>query len=273
MHKYARRRIAFFILVVVALGSVGVTIAHPVHADTVHVTIKGFSFQPAALTVPVGTTVTWTNEDSVDHTSTSDTGVWNSGHLGTGQSFSFTFKRPGTFSYHCAIHPDMKATIVVQGAPTSPTASPVKAGPVSGDHTMLALHMGPRVIAHRPAWLGFYDGHKDTYLNTDVSNKAQARAMHINFAPSLARMPMKAMRAIYLVKGKAVGNQLAVFGSEPGEKSYSPVWDEVIVRWKPHVKPVLLVRDDQILALAKKGKLVVHHTHIMLNCPIIKVGR
>lgn len=284
MHMRTRWRIGSFILMTAALGLTGMAVAHPVRAQTMHVTIKSFSFQPANLIVPVGTTVTWTNQDSVDHTSTSDTSAWDSGHLGTGQSFSFTFKQPGTFPYHCMIHPYMKGTIVVQAAAkataapaatatTMPTSVPLSAYPSPGSRATFALHMGPTVMVRRPAWLGFYDGHKDTYLSTDVSDKAQARAMHINFAPVLRRMPMGAMPAIYLVQGRAVGNQLAVFGSEPGETSYSPLWNEVIVHWKPHVRPVLLIRDDQILELAKKGKLIVRHTHIMLNCPIIKVGR
>ncbi len=65
--------------------------------------------------------------------------------------------------------------------------------------------MGPMLMVQRPAGRGFYDGYQDTDLNTDVSNKAQARAMHINYVPVLARMPMGAMLAIYLVKGRAVG--------------------------------------------------------------------
>jgi plastocyanin len=246
------------------LGAGGSIASPSVQAKSMQVTIKNFSFQPATLTVSVGTTVTWTNQDSVAHTSTSDTGVWDSGSLGTGQSFSFTFKHVGRFPYHCAIHPYMKGTIVVQGSATTPTPSPPSAP---------ELHMGPIVMVRRPAWLGFYDGYKDTYLNTDVSDKAQASAMHVNYAPALARLSMNALPAMYLVQGRAAKGQLAVFGSEPGDKDYTPLWNEVIVRWKPHVRPVLLVRDDQVLALAKKGKLVLHHTHIVLNCPIIKVGK
>jgi plastocyanin len=73
----------------------------------------GFSFSPSVLTIKVGTTVTWTNNTSAPHTVTSDTGAFN-GSLGrSGATFSFTFTRAGTFSYHCSIHPYMKATITV----------------------------------------------------------------------------------------------------------------------------------------------------------------
>ncbi len=73
----------------------------------------GFSFSPSVLTIKVGTTVTWTNTSSAPHTVTSDTGAFNHSLGGSGATFSFTFTRAGTFSYHCSIHPYMKATITV----------------------------------------------------------------------------------------------------------------------------------------------------------------
>ena len=68
------------------------------------------------LVIAMGTTVTWTNNDSIPHTSTSDSGVWDSGILSSGQSFSFAFTQAGTYPYHCAIHgaASMSGTIVVQ---------------------------------------------------------------------------------------------------------------------------------------------------------------
>jgi plastocyanin len=78
------------------------------------VAIASFAFSPASLTVAVGTKVTWTNNDSVTHTVTADQGAaFNSGPLSPGQTFSFTFTKAGTYSYHCNIHPSMMATIVV----------------------------------------------------------------------------------------------------------------------------------------------------------------
>jgi plastocyanin len=78
------------------------------------VSIASFSFQPAALTVSVGTTVTWTNNDSANHTVTADDGAFTSGTLGTGGTFSQTFATAGTFAYHCSLHSSMKGTITVQ---------------------------------------------------------------------------------------------------------------------------------------------------------------
>ena len=78
------------------------------------VTISNFSFQPSTLTISVGTTVFWTNNDSTTHTITSDTGVFSSGDLPPGSSFSHTFSSAGSFGYHCSIHPSMTGTIIVQ---------------------------------------------------------------------------------------------------------------------------------------------------------------
>ena len=78
------------------------------------VTILNFTFSPATLTVKTGTKVTWTNNDSVTHTVTADQGAFDSKFLSPGDSFSFTFTKAGTFSYHCNIHHSMTATIIVQ---------------------------------------------------------------------------------------------------------------------------------------------------------------
>jgi hypothetical protein len=131
--------------------------------------------------------------------------------------------------------------------------------------------MGPAKTAARPTFQGYYDGHKDTYLNTDVSSKADAAAMHINYSARLASI--KGLPEIYLVEGKAAPGQLAVFGSEPGEKNYSPLWSETILTWKAGATPVLLTSDTQINAVEKKGTLTEQDAHVVLNCPIVKVGK
>lgn len=77
------------------------------------VTIKGFAFNPAAITVPAGTTITWTNEDSARHTVTLDNGAVTSDALSTGATYSQTFTSAGTFAYHCSIHPSMKGSVTV----------------------------------------------------------------------------------------------------------------------------------------------------------------
>ncbi len=130
--------------------------------------------------------------------------------------------------------------------------------------------MGPMTMMARPAFHGYYDGHRDTYLNTDVSSKAEAKAMHINYSARIGRV--KGLPEIYLVQGRAAPGQLAIFGSEPGETSYSPLWSETILNWKAGTKPVLITGDTQIDKIEKTGKLTEHDAHVVLNCPIVKVG-
>jgi len=73
-----------------------------------------YGFNPAVLAVKVGTTITWKNMSSAPHTVTSDDGqTFDSGNVAVGGSFHFTFTTVGTFSYHCNIHPYMRATMIV----------------------------------------------------------------------------------------------------------------------------------------------------------------
>jgi plastocyanin len=105
--------------------------------DSVHaqggtaVSIVDFAFQPASIEVPAGSTVTWTNAGAATHTATADDGTFDSGQLKPGANFSQTFTTPGTYTYHCEIHPQMTGTVVVTAAaaaaapvaPAAPTAS------------------------------------------------------------------------------------------------------------------------------------------------------
>lgn len=144
---------------------------------------------------------------------------------------------------------------------TAGVAAAVSMGPI----------MGPTSKITRPAFHGYYDGHKVTYLNTDVSNKADAAAMHINYSAAIGKV--KGLPEIYLVQGHAASGQLAVFGSEPGEKNYSPLWSETILTWKSGAKPTLITSDTQIDKIEKTGKLTERDAHVVLNCPIIKVAK
>lgn len=87
--------------------------AAPVRGD--QVTIDGFAFQPASLTVTAGTTVTWTNRDEEPHTVAASDGSFHSPGMGTGATFTHTFAAAGTFDYVCSIHPMMRGTVVVTG--------------------------------------------------------------------------------------------------------------------------------------------------------------
>ena len=132
-------------------------------------------------------------------------------------------------------------------------------------------NIGEPAMTAQPVYKGYYDHHVDTYLITDISDKAQAAAMHVNYSAGLKTV--KGLPDQYFVKGRAAKGQLTVFGSEPGESDYNPLWKEIWVTWKPGLKPVLLGQDDQIDALAKAGKLTMTDAHIVLNAPILKVGK
>lgn len=81
-------------------------------AQPVTVEITGFAFVPATVTISKGTTIIWTQQDSFPHTVTG-TGL-DSGSLGKGQTFSYTFNEAGTFNYICSLHTSMKGTVIVQ---------------------------------------------------------------------------------------------------------------------------------------------------------------
>src|SRR5207253_7073972 len=130
------------------------------------------------------------------------------------------------------------------------------------------MMMGPSHRISQPSFVGYYDGHKDTYLSTDISSKAEAKMMHINFSASMGKVT--GLPEIYLVQGRAAPGQLAIFGSEPGEANYSPLWSETILTWKANAKPVLITSDTQINKIEKTGTLSERDAHVVLNCPIIK---
>jgi plastocyanin len=79
------------------------------------VLIKNFSFKPAHITIKRGTKVRWINKDSTAHTATANNKrSFDSGRLGPGQRYTHTFKSAGKKPYHCKIHPDMRARVVVK---------------------------------------------------------------------------------------------------------------------------------------------------------------
>ncbi|MBI5675602.1 MAG: cupredoxin domain-containing protein [Nitrospirae bacterium] len=146
----------------------------PSHAATVEVSIIDSSFQPANITINAGDTVHWTNNGALPHTTTSGVdgnhidGLWNSGTLNSGQSFSVMFNEAGTFPYHCSFHwfAGMKGTVTVnppvslmplpsghQGFVYLPVtapefsnnpaqAKPVGVGPVAVGGSMLDVQIG-----------------------------------------------------------------------------------------------------------------------------------
>ena len=99
-------------LIVMALGLGARSVAAQ---ESAAVSIVDFAFQPASVELATGGTVTWTNTGQAPHTVTADDGSFDSGTLSPGATFSQTFATAGTFTYHCNIHPQMTATVIVGG--------------------------------------------------------------------------------------------------------------------------------------------------------------
>src|SRR5271169_5103204 len=103
--------LAAMVTTVGRVGGVGAQEKAPASAA---VKIDNFSFGPATVTVPVGTTVTWTNRDDIPHTVVGTDGVFKSKALDTDDKFSFVFDKPGTYPYFCSIHPKMTGQVIVK---------------------------------------------------------------------------------------------------------------------------------------------------------------
>src|SRR4029077_293842 len=88
-------------------GSSRVTASNQPSPTSVAVKIDNFVFGQQAITLPVGTTVTWTNSDDIPHTAVSTDGIFKSKVMDTDEKFSYTFTKAGTYSYYCSVHPKM----------------------------------------------------------------------------------------------------------------------------------------------------------------------
>lgn len=117
------RSVWFFILAAPILSAAALLITGEYSSATkaqeaakqgTEVKIDNFSFAPATITIPAGSTVTWTNRDDIPHTVVSDDKVIKSKVLDTDEKFSYTFSKPGTYGYFCSIHPKMTGKVVVQ---------------------------------------------------------------------------------------------------------------------------------------------------------------
>jgi amicyanin len=124
----------------------------PVAAAHPSVQIVNFAFAPAIITVTVGDTITWTNQDAAPHTVTTSSGPQplNSPNLSTGQSWTFTFTAPGTYPYYCAVHPDMHGEVVVRAAPVT-TPPSTQAHPSTPTKSSQSAHAAPPTTTVRTA--------------------------------------------------------------------------------------------------------------------------
>jgi plastocyanin len=129
MHIRASRTLVSSLSVGIGL----VALAMPVLAADQTVAMTGSTFSPASVTVRVGDTVTWVNQDPLDHDATATDGSWATPTFGQGGSGAVTFQATGTFPYYCTIHPDMTGTVAVQAAPATSPPSGATAPPTDVD--------------------------------------------------------------------------------------------------------------------------------------------
>jgi plastocyanin len=123
--RHVPAAVAFAVAIVLAIAALAPNLHKAAAQNATAVSIVDFEFQPATLTVAQGTTVTWTNNGTQNHSATGDAGEFDTGIMAPGQSGSFTFANAGTFNYHCTVHPFMLGTITVTGAgAAAPTAVP-----------------------------------------------------------------------------------------------------------------------------------------------------
>ena len=101
-------------LLLLFAGSPRVAASEQPSGAQVAVKIDNFVFGPQTITVPVGTTVTWTNSDDIPHTTVSTDGVFKSKVMDTDEKFSYTFTKAGTYAYFCSVHPKMTGKVVVE---------------------------------------------------------------------------------------------------------------------------------------------------------------
>ena len=112
--------------------TIAASVVGTVLGASAEISIVDFEYKPTSMTVAVGDPVTWSNGAADAHTVTSDTGTeLDSGNIAAGESYGHVFETPGTYPYHCTIHPtQMKGTIVVQPAAPGPSGSGTPAPPV-----------------------------------------------------------------------------------------------------------------------------------------------
>lgn len=149
------RRLGAAVAVAIGLVLAGTASVVPAAAGLEEVAIRNYAFSPGTLTVMPGTTVTWTNYDLAPHTVTEVSGPapLSSPELARGQSWSYTFERPGTYRYYCAVHPSMLGTVVVPELSSrtemalSPTASGARASVPSTTAStgVVPVHQPPAV--------------------------------------------------------------------------------------------------------------------------------
>lgn len=131
------------------------------------VEIIDLAFKPDTLTVPVGTAVTWTNDETFDHTVTSDNGAFDSGNIAGGGKFSHTFNQPGNYPYHCSIHTFMHGMIQVTAEAIKMASTKLNVTIVNALEEGEALHVlvanNETTAANLTSWRLMTDNNNSTF--------------------------------------------------------------------------------------------------------------
>jgi len=224
------RRLGAFALGVAALlvsGAVGVAADAPVRT----VVMPGKAYEPDHLDVLVGTTVTWRNDDSINHTVTADEDAFSSGYMPPGGSFSFTFTKQGRYAFHCVIHKFMKGEVAVFGLVLSGPEGPVLSGrrvvfaglAPAGTETVTLRGGGPdRSVKARP------DG--SFALRVTVAAPTAYRALSGTLVSPAVRV---AVRPRVLVANAGRVLRARTEPARPGAVALLQSYDRELFAWRP----------------------------------------
>ncbi|MDQ0601242.1 plastocyanin [Streptomyces canus] len=154
--RAARRAALGAVLALVALVALLLLAPGQASAASYRVAMQGYAFAPASLTVPVGSTVTWTNGDTAPHDvkTTSGPVSIHSPMLNKGQSWTYTFTVAGSYGYYCTVHPDMTARITVLAPPKptpKPTPTPTHQHGTGTSHEAMPMPTRTAPTTHRAA--------------------------------------------------------------------------------------------------------------------------
>jgi plastocyanin len=226
-----RRRLVLAAVMALVVASLAAGVALPADAPTRTVAMPGKLYEPAALDVLVGTTVTWKNDDSTNHTVTADEDAFSSGYVPPGGSFTFTFAAQGHYAFHCTIHRFMRGTVDVFGLVLTGPEGPVTSGrrvvfaglaPPGAESVTLRGGAGERTVRARP------DG--SFALGVDVA----APASFVAHTGALRSPPVRVLVRPVVRTVRSGGELRAIAApARPGAAAVLQSYDRDHFTWRP----------------------------------------
>jgi plastocyanin len=220
-----------FLVAVVVLALLAAGSAATAEAPARTVTMPGKLYDPASLDVLVGTTVSWKNDDSTNHTATAEDDAFASGYIPPGGTFSFTFTRQGRYEFHCTIHKQMRGVVNVFGLVLAGPEEPVTAGRrvvfaglAPPGTTAVVLRGGREEPAVKPRSDGSFA------FRVSVTEPASYRAVAGSLASPRVRVLVKP-----LVRAALSGRVLRVATrpARPGATVVLQSYDRELFGWRP----------------------------------------